>query len=458
MEKEEPPFKTISELGIMESEKDTMAPEKPPLELLRESKSSIEEIISRMLSIKKQGAPKSENRELLTQMFLNFINLRQANRAILMEEERVRTETELSKSPMDFTALQLHNLSYEKSHYLKATRSSREFKSKYPNIDLISEQDFFRDAPEAIKSQTLSYDSSHDLMLKRLNFELHQRKEVCRLRAELEQRKKCLVEANAERNKFLSSLPLHLKSLKKASLPVQSQLSLPSPKKLKYHDLAELLPPPLYVVYSKFMAQKEAFEESIDIEVSGSLKDAQSYARQQAERNSESSDDDGKRQRKRPKKETTDEAGLYGVHPLKLVLHIYDDETQDPKSHKLVILKFEYLLKLNVVCVGIEESPDGLDKNILCNLFPDDAGLEPPHQATKLILGDGHGFDESRTSRPYKWAQHLAGIEVLPEMSPFVTGKDTQNSDTASVSDQHSVQTVLRRIRSQKKRGMLTLM
>ncbi|XP_018433960.1 THO complex subunit 5A [Raphanus sativus] len=422
--------------------KDTMAAsQKPPLELLRESKSSIEEIIARMLSIKKQGTPKSENRELLTQMFLNFINLRQANRAILIEEERVKTETE---SPIDLTALQLHNLMYEKSHYLKATTSSREFKSKYPNIDLISEQDFFTDAPQPIKSQSLS---NHDLMLKRLNFELHQRKEVCKLRAELEQRKKSLLEANAERSKFLSTLPLLLKSLKKASLPVQSQLCLPSPKKLRYHDLAELLPPPLYVVYSKFMAQKEAFEERIDVEVSGSLKDAQSYAKQQAE---SSDDDNGKRQRKRPRTESSDEA----VHPLKLVLHVYEDETPDPKSRKLVMLKFEYLLKLNVVCVGIEESQDGLEKNILCNLFPDDAGLEPPHQSTKLILGDDHAFDESTTSRPYKWAQHLAGIEVLPEMSPFVTGKDTQNSDTASVSDQHNVQTVLRRIRSQKKGGM----
>lgn len=49
------------------------------------------------------------------------------------------------------------------------------------------------------------------------------------------------------------------------------------------------------------------------------------------------------------------------------------------------MLKFEYLLKLNVVCVGIEESQDGLEKNILCNLFPDDAGLEPPHQVGTYI-------------------------------------------------------------------------
>lgn len=77
-------------------------------------------------------------------------------------------------------------------------------------------------------------------------------------------------------------------------------------------------------------------------------------------------------------------------------------------------------------------------------------------QSAKLILGNDHAFDESRTSRPYKWAQHLAGIEILPEMSPFLADKDAQNSDTAkgygSASDQHNVQNVLQRIRSQKKR------
>ncbi|KFK36163.1 hypothetical protein AALP_AA4G086300 [Arabis alpina] len=431
--------------------------EKSPIELLQESKSSVEAIVANMLSIKQNGNSKSENRELLTQMFLNFINLRQANREILIEEEKLKSEIELAKSPVDFTTLQLHNLMYEKSHYLKANKACRDFNSRYPIIDLISEQEFFNDAPEAIKSQKLSNDTSHDLMLKRLNFELHQRKELCKMREKLEQHKKCLLETNAERKKFLSSLPMHLKSLKKASLPVQNQLSLQNQKKLKHHNLAELLPRPLYVVYSQFMAQKEAFEDSIDVEVSGSLKDAQLYARQQAEENSESPrlEDDGERERKRAKKDGYEEAGVYQVHPLKVELHVYDDKIPDPKSHKLVVLKFEYLLKLNVVCVGIEESHNGSVENILCSLFPDDAGVEPPHQSAKLILGDGHAFDESRTSRPYKWAQHLAGIEILPEMSPFLTDKDSQNSDTAKgyvfASDQHNVQTVLQRIRSQKK-------
>jgi len=115
---------------------------------------------------------------------------------------------------------------------------------------------------------------------------LIQRKELCKHRARLEQQKKSLLETIAERKKFLSSLPLHLKSLKKASLPVQNHLGIQHTKKLKQHNLAELLPPPLYVLYSQLLAQKEAFEESIELEVVGSLKDAQAYARQQSRKDS----------------------------------------------------------------------------------------------------------------------------------------------------------------------------
>lgn len=95
-------------------------------------------------------------------------------------------------------------------------------------------------------------------------------------------------------------------------------------------------------------------------------------------------EDDGQRRRKRPKrvpsKESLDQDGVYQVHPLKIILHIYDDGVSDPKSAKMITLKFEYLYKLNVVCVGIEGSHDGAENNILCNLFPNDTGIELPHQ------------------------------------------------------------------------------
>lgn len=87
----------------------------------------------------------------------------------------MKAETERAKGPVDFTTLQLHNLMYEKSHYVKAIKACRDFKSKYPDIDLVSEEAFFRDAPESIKDQSLASDTtSRVLMPKRLSFELHQ--------------------------------------------------------------------------------------------------------------------------------------------------------------------------------------------------------------------------------------------------------------------------------------------
>lgn len=100
--------------------------------------------------------------------------LLQANRSILLEEDRVKAETESAKAPVDFTTLQLHNLMYEKSHYVKAIKACKDFRSKYPDIDLVSEEEFFRDAPEEIKGKTLSNDSAHNLMMQRLQFELFQ--------------------------------------------------------------------------------------------------------------------------------------------------------------------------------------------------------------------------------------------------------------------------------------------
>ncbi|KAI9118210.1 hypothetical protein K1719_010542 [Acacia pycnantha] len=455
--------------------------EESPYEILQNCKASADNIVAEMLSVKKEGMPKSQLRELVTQMFLNFITLRQADRSILLEEDRVRMETEQAKVPIDFSSVQLQNLMYEKSHYVKAIKSCKDFKSKHSDIELVTEEEFFRDAPDNIKHFVLSNDSAHNLMLKRLNFELFQRKELCKLHNKMEHEKKILLDAIASRKKFLSSLPSQFKSLKKASLPMQSQLGVQQTRKLKHQSSAELLPTPLYVIYSQLLALKEAFGESIDLEIIGSLKDAQTFARHQAHKDSgvstaldvtklkdETPDDieDVQGQRKRPRmvqgKESLDHSDLLEVHPLKINLHVYDDEVSDFKLAKLIILTFEYLVKLNIVCVGIEASGDGPSNDILCNLFPDDTGLELPHQSAKLIVGDAIIFIGDRTSRPYKWAQHLAGIDFLPEVSPLLlAGHETSDNSEAKSEDvrsglslhyqQNQVQTILQRIRLLRK-------
>lgn len=48
-------------------------------ESLKETKSSVEEIISQLLSMKRESKSKSQLPEFIAQMFLNFVNLRQVN-------------------------------------------------------------------------------------------------------------------------------------------------------------------------------------------------------------------------------------------------------------------------------------------------------------------------------------------------------------------------------------------
>lgn len=68
---------------------------------------------------------------------------------------------------------------------------------------------------------------------------------------------------------------------------MQNQLRTLHSKKLKQqHHSAELLPPPLYLVFSQLVAQKEAFEEKIDLEIVGNVKDAQALICQQANKDS----------------------------------------------------------------------------------------------------------------------------------------------------------------------------
>lgn len=92
----------------------------------------------------------------------------------MLEEDRIKAETERAKAPVDFTTLQLHNLLYEKNHYVKAIKACTDFKSKHPDIELVPEEEFFSGAPKEIKDTVVSHDPAHDLMLKRLNFELYQ--------------------------------------------------------------------------------------------------------------------------------------------------------------------------------------------------------------------------------------------------------------------------------------------
>ena len=80
----------------------------------------------------------------------------------------------------------------------------------------------------------------------------------------------------------MDGLGAQLKSLKRASLPLQTHLELPFALAERRTRAARALPPPLYVLYTQLAAAKEAFAEDIDVSIEGSIADAEAFARREA--------------------------------------------------------------------------------------------------------------------------------------------------------------------------------
>lgn len=120
--------------------------EKASYEGVAKIRSNLEDLMARMLALKRDGQiikGSVQMGEIVTEASVLFIDLRRENREILQEEDKIKLETEAAKAPIDQITLQLHNLLYEKNHYVKAIKTCKDFRSKYPDIDLVPEETFF---------------------------------------------------------------------------------------------------------------------------------------------------------------------------------------------------------------------------------------------------------------------------------------------------------------------------
>lgn len=67
----------LAEVELVFAPRDKPKVAKSAYDVLQQSRSSVEEIVAQMLSVKREGKPRSQLRELVTQTFLNFVTLRQ---------------------------------------------------------------------------------------------------------------------------------------------------------------------------------------------------------------------------------------------------------------------------------------------------------------------------------------------------------------------------------------------
>lgn len=216
-----------------------------------------------------------------------------------------------------------------------------------------------------------------------------QRKALVGTLSKLQAQKQKLAEKVAERKKFLEAITSQLKSVKKAALPVEQSLGLERQRDLKQHRLAELLPAPLYVLYTQLLAYKEAVDDGIEVEVQGSSKEAEALAllevskvlssRKSALEGSE--EEEGRQARKRQRTGDEVEQSGYQTHPLVVSMQVRGGASigNDEESSVVVQVRFEYLRQLNLVAAQALTPGGKVDESgILKRLFPDDAGEEAP--------------------------------------------------------------------------------
>ena len=302
-------------------------------------------------------------------------------------------------------------------------------------------------ANEAHKEYESTADE-HALYLQRLSFELAERERLCKLLEEKQGREKELAENIASKKKFLQSLGSLLKGVKKATQPMQERFGMHHTWQAKQGKLARLLPAPMYVLYSLFLAHKETEEGTCDIRIHGSGTAAEKLLLQRSDDKVAGNDDDvpegnkvdsSERDAKRQKVSKEPGGDETSVHPLSLVVDLLGDS-----GTKTLSLRFEFLLHPAGGVVLASCQPSDLSF-VLVNLLPDDTGRTLPHMNEapwnpQAAAAAGAVVKAS----PYRWAQHLAGLDFLPAVPPSLlldSSMSTQevSSHLASMRQQYRV-------------------
>ncbi|XP_071946248.1 THO complex subunit 5 homolog [Antedon mediterranea] len=357
---------------------------------------------------------------------LHFIAMKKLNRLAHIHNKKARDSTEEAKEKVDVLHLQLQNLLYEVMHLQKEITKCLEFKSTDEDIELVDVDDFYHEAPKEVSNPNITKADIHSQRLARLDWELQQRKSLSEKFKEFQEKKNEIVKEIEQKKEYLESLQPMLDTILQSTLPVQEYLSMPLESIRSQHQMAKLLPRPLYILYVQANAYHEACDENISLKIEGDKESALSDETATPDLDSDSDSDNEELSKSKRRRKTIGNVmeekrqKTLRKHPLSVVMTIKckDDVT--------LILTFSYLSVLQITTVMINmqcgtnasNSSDILSTNtLLKGLFPGDHGTESPnpanyYQLNKLGLNSLSSFI-SVIGHPYRWVQHLCGLDFL---------------------------------------------
>uniref|UniRef100_A0A3B5MGE4 THO complex 5 n=1 Tax=Xiphophorus couchianus TaxID=32473 RepID=A0A3B5MGE4_9TELE len=384
----------------------------------------------------KRGRGESAEVELRRmQGCIHFMNLKKLNRLAHMRLKRGRDQTHEAKQKVDVLHLQLQNLLYEVMHLQKEISKCLEFKSKHEEIDLVSEEEFFQDAPPEISRPSLTKNDPHQLTLARLDWELEQRKRLAEKYEESQSTKEKIQKTIEVKKEHLISLQPGLNAIMQASLPVQEYLSMPFEKTQKQAEIARHLPPPLYVLFVQANAYGQACDKNLSVSICGDVDEARALSKPPDDSQDDESDSDAEEEQEKTKRRRPTTGGqlddkrreMLKRHPLSLSLNL------QCKDGSTLHLYFFYLMNLNILTVKTRVSTSTdlnaaisagellKSETLLSCLYTSDQGRETPNPANRYqfdkvgIVSFADYVDE--LGYPYMWVQNLGGLHFPTETS-----------------------------------------
>ncbi|XP_051923822.1 THO complex subunit 5 homolog [Hippocampus zosterae] len=384
----------------------------------------------------KEGCAEVEQKRL--QSCNHFMTLKKLNRLAHMRLKRGRDQTHEAKQKVDVLHLQLQNLLYEVLHLQKEIGKCLEFKSKHEEIDLVSEEEFYRDAPQEISRPQLTKNDPHQLTLARLDWELEQRKRLAETYKESQASKEKIQKSIEIKKEHLRSLQPGLNAIMQASLPVQEYLAVPVEQTQKHTEIAQHLPPPLYVLFVQANAYGQACDKKLTVSISGDVDEAKAMSKPPEDSQDDDSDSDAEEEQEKTKRRRSTAGGqlddkrreMLKRHPLSLSFDL------TCKDGSVLSLFFYYLINLNIMTVKakISASTDLTtaisagelvkSETLLSCLYSNDHGRETPNPANryqfdKVGIGSFADYVEE-LGHPYKWVQNLGGLNFPSDTSEGV--------------------------------------
>ncbi|XP_062307686.1 THO complex subunit 5 homolog [Osmerus eperlanus] len=398
---------------------------------------SLAKLMEEIQDLKAQGAKDgcAEVEEKRMQSCIHFMSLKKLNRLAHMRLKRGRDQTHEAKQKVDGLHLQLQNLLYEVMHLQKEISKCLEFKSKHEEIDLVSVQDFYQEAPQDIARPSLTRDDPHQLTLARLDWELEQRKRLAEQYRNSQSSKEKILKAIEVKKEHLNSLQPGLNAIMQASLPVQEYLSMPFEQTQRQTEIARHLPPPLYVLLVQASAYGQACEKNLSVSIVGDVDEAKALSKPPEDSQDDESDSDAEEEQEKTKRRRATTGGqlddkrrvMLKRHPLSLRLDI------KCKDGSVLQLFFYYLMNLHILTVKAKVSTtvdltsaisagELLNSDTLLNcLFANDQGQETPNPANRYQFDKvgitTFGDYVAEHGHPYVWVQNLGGLQ-FPSDTP----------------------------------------